>query len=206
MNVRQVNIACIIILTSLSVACASLRPVQSTGSAEAMRRQVHVGSHVLINTKNGEHYEFVVKALTVTAVVGTSAVPTTPTNPLGSYAKPRSDNRTMPNGLNLDFAEVEVPYEAIAIMKVDHRNAVENVAPAPELLQLLGDLAVLLADYGPVIVVGAIAAVPFVFAEEPLEHLVKRHRHGGHVSLDDAYEAAFGVHIQSPDVEIAGGT
>jgi hypothetical protein len=51
MNIRQVNIACIIILTSLSVACAGFRPVQSTGSAEAMRRQVHVGSHVLINSK-----------------------------------------------------------------------------------------------------------------------------------------------------------
>lgn len=108
MNVRQVNIACIIILTSLSVACAGLRPVKSTGSAEAMRSQVHVGSYLLIDTKNGEPYDIVVKALTVTAVVGTSAVPTTPTNPLGSYAKPRSDNRTMPHGLNLDFGGVQL--------------------------------------------------------------------------------------------------
>jgi hypothetical protein len=50
MNRRQVNIACIIILTRLSVACVGFRPVQSTGSAEAMRSQVHGGSHALINT------------------------------------------------------------------------------------------------------------------------------------------------------------
>jgi len=186
MNVRQVNIACIIILTSLSAACAGLRPVQSTGSAEAMRSQVHVGSHVLINTKNGDHYDIFVKALTATAVVGTSGVATTSTNPLGSYAKLPSDNRTMPGGFNLNLAEVEVPYEAIAVMKVDPPNALVDVPGQ------VGWAA---------LVTAALAVAPFIIAEDSLEHFVKRQRNGGRVSLDDAYQAAYGVSVHSPAVD-----
>jgi hypothetical protein len=45
-------------------------------------------------------------------------------------------------------------------------------------------------------------AAPLIgMAADSFRHFTQRHRHGGHVSLDDAYEAAFGVHISSPDVD-----
>jgi hypothetical protein len=43
--------------------------------------------------------------------------------------------------------------------------------------------------------------VPIEMAGDSLRNFTHRHRHGGHVSLDDAYEAAYGVHIPSPDVD-----
>jgi hypothetical protein len=43
--------------------------------------------------------------------------------------------------------------------------------------------------------------VPTEMAGDSLRDITHRHRHGGYVSLDDAYEAAYGVHISSPDVD-----
>jgi hypothetical protein len=43
--------------------------------------------------------------------------------------------------------------------------------------------------------------VPVEMAGDSLRDFTHRHRHGGRVSLDDAYEAAYGVHIPSPDVD-----
>jgi hypothetical protein len=47
--------------------------------------------------------------------------------------------------------------------------------------------------------------LPIGTAADASRHLLQRHRHGGHVSLDDAYEAAFGVHLHSPDVDPESG-
>jgi len=54
-------------------------------------------------------------------------------------------------------------------------------------------------------VLSAPIVLPLEMADDSLRHFLQRHRHGGHVSLDDAYEAAFGVHIHSPDVDPESG-
>jgi hypothetical protein len=54
-------------------------------------------------------------------------------------------------------------------------------------------------------VLSAPVVLPVVMADDSIRHFSQRHRHGGHVSLDDAYEAAFGVHIYSPDVDPESG-
>jgi hypothetical protein len=43
--------------------------------------------------------------------------------------------------------------------------------------------------------------VPIEMAGDSFRHFTQRHRHGGHVSLDDAYHAAFGFSVSSPDVD-----
>jgi hypothetical protein len=55
--------------------------------------------------------------------------------------------------------------------------------------------------------VGYTLAVDMVLLLVPdaVRRFPHRYRHGGHVSLDDAYEAVFGVHIHSPDVDPATG-
>jgi hypothetical protein len=50
-------------------------------------------------------------------------------------------------------------------------------------------------------ILSAPVLMPLMAAGDSVRHFAQRHRHGGHVSLDDAYEAAFGVHINSPDVD-----
>jgi hypothetical protein len=58
-------------------------------------------------------------------------------------------------------------------------------------------------DAGP-IALGMLAApvlVPIGMAADSFRHFTQRHRHGGHVSLDDAYQAAFGLSVRSPDVD-----
>jgi hypothetical protein len=47
--------------------------------------------------------------------------------------------------------------------------------------------------------------VPIEMAGNSLRDFAQRHPHGGHVSLDDAYKAAYGVHISSPDVDPKSG-
>jgi hypothetical protein len=54
-------------------------------------------------------------------------------------------------------------------------------------------------------VLSAPVVLPLVMADDSIRHFSQRHRHGGHVSLDDAYQAAFGVHIHSPDVDPESG-
>jgi hypothetical protein len=43
--------------------------------------------------------------------------------------------------------------------------------------------------------------VALLLMPDSLRRFPRRYRHGGHVSLDDAYEAVFGVHLHSPDVD-----
>jgi hypothetical protein len=46
-----------------------------------------------------------------------------------------------------------------------------------------------------------IVLVPIGMAADSVRHFTQRHRHGGHVSLDDAYQAAFGLSVHSSDVD-----
>jgi hypothetical protein len=43
--------------------------------------------------------------------------------------------------------------------------------------------------------------MPIEMAGDSMRDFAHRHRHGGHVSLDDAYHAAFGLGMLSPDVD-----
>jgi hypothetical protein len=54
-------------------------------------------------------------------------------------------------------------------------------------------------------VLSAPVTLPIEAAAGASRGFVRRHRHGGQVSLDDAYEAAFGVHSHSFDVDPESG-
>jgi len=82
-----------------------------------------------------------------------------------------------------------------------------NLNKAAAIAEAGGEPVAAIAEAGgePVLVGMAILSapvwMPLMAADDSLRHFLQRHRHGGHVSLDDAYEAAFGVHIYSPDVD-----
>jgi hypothetical protein len=99
-------------------------------------------------------------------------------------------------------------------MRIPHRRAPLLLVLSLAACSTTGDLnnkaativggAAVMGFYG-LAVLSAPVTLPIGTAADASRHFLQRHRHGGHVSLDDAYEAAFGVHLHSPDVDQESG-